>query len=478
VNVGTGPRDQRQPARQRQLAGQRQPAGQRQLASRPDRWWPGRLGRWQGSAGAAQPPPGRLPRLLPPGFSDAPASLAEHLAAHGPLPAWGGSRHWREQLVAEVELAGLAGRGGAGFPTARKLAAVLSSAKRAVVVANGTEGEPISAKDKVLLAQVPHLVLDGAVTAAAIVGATEAVIVAHPAVSDIVADAVTERRRASRRTRGDGVRLRVVPAADSFVAGESSAVVNWIERGVPKPLPTPPRLSVSGLGGRPTLVQNVETLAHLALIARYGAGWFRGLGTAEEPGSMLVTLAGAVRDPGVHEIEIGTPVSSVLGLAGGAAAPLRALLIGGYFGSWVDAESAAAAPFSNAGLRPLRGSVGAGLIVALPADACGLVETARVTRYLAGESAGQCGPCVFGLDAVAGQLERLADGRGADTRLLYRWVGQLRSGRGGCKHPDGTIGMVRSALELFADEIDLHAAGWCCGTSGAAVIPVPAWSQA
>jgi NADH:ubiquinone oxidoreductase subunit F (NADH-binding) len=418
-------------------------------------------------------PAGHLPRLLPDGFTDEPTGLGQHLAEHGPLPALGGSRRWREELITEVELARLAGRGGAGFPTARKLAAVASAGRRAIVVANGTEGEPISAKDKVLLAQAPHLVLDGAVIAASLVGADQAVIVAHPAVTDIVAAAVAQRRRA----RIDQVRLRVVPAALEFVGGEASAVVHWIERGIPKPVTTPQRLSVKGLHGRPTLVQNVETLAHLALIARHGADWFRTVGTASEPGSMLVTLAGAVRDPGVYEIAIGMPVREVLALAGGPSRPLSALLVGGYFGSWVDSAAADALPFSAEGLRPLGASVGAGLLAALPDDACGLAETARVTRYLAGESAGQCGPCVFGLDAVAGQLERLADGRGADLDRLYRWIGQLRSGRGACKHPDGTIGMVRSALEVFSAEIELHGKGWCNGTRETGVIPVPAWSQ-
>jgi NADH:ubiquinone oxidoreductase subunit F (NADH-binding) len=289
-------------------------------------------------------------------------------------------------------------------------------------------------------------------------------------VADIVAVAVTERKRA----RLDRVRISVVPAADRFVAGEASAVVHWLERGVAKPKATPRRLSERGLHGRPTLVQNVETLAHLALIVRYGAGWFRGVGTQAEPGSMLVTLAGAVADPGVYEVAIGTPVAEVLARGGGPAAPLGALLIGGYFGHWVGHARAAALPLSEAGLAPVRAGVGAGLIAALPATACGLVETARITRYLADESAGQCGPCVFGLDAIAGQLERLADGRGPDLARLDRWIGQVGSGRGGCKHPDGTVGMVASALETFGAEIEQHARGWCSGTaSRPGVLPVP-----
>ena len=185
---------------------------------------------------------------------------------------------------------------------------------------------------------------------------------------------------------------------------------------------------------------------------------------------MLVTILGAVREPCVDEIAIGTPIAEVLGAAGGPAAPLQALLIGGYFGTWVDAAAAATRPFSSAGLAELGAGTGAGLIAALPADACGLRETARVTRYLADESAGQCGPCLFGLDAVAGAVERLADGRSTDLRLLHRWLGQV-DGRGACSHPDGAVRLVRSALDLFEPELEHHTQGWCCGTSS--VLPVP-----
>jgi NADH:ubiquinone oxidoreductase subunit F (NADH-binding) len=411
--------------------------------------------------------PDRLPRLLPAGFAAGPARLAEHCARYGPARPAGLDRRRRQALIEEVERSGLTGRGGAGFPTARKLAAVAAQ-HSPVVVANGTEGEPASAKDKVLLARSPHLVLDGAVLAAEMVGAGQAVIVVHHSVREIVEAAIAERRRAG----SDRVRTRVVTAADGFVAGEASAVVGWIERGLPAPTSKPPRLAERGLGGKPTLVQNVETLAHLALIARYGASWFRAVGTVQEPGSMLVTVLGAVHEPCVHEVAIGTPIEEVLGLAGGASAPLQALLLGGYFGTWVSVAAAANLAFSSAGLAAVGASVGVGLIAALPGDACGLAETARVVRYLADESAGQCGPCLFGLDAIAGEFLRLAEGGTSDLDALRRWLGQV-DGRGACRHPDGTVRLIRSALAAFGPEMQQHARGWCCATGTARVLPVP-----
>ncbi|HEY7014102.1 MAG TPA: NADH-ubiquinone oxidoreductase-F iron-sulfur binding region domain-containing protein [Streptosporangiaceae bacterium] len=378
-----------------------------------------------------------------------------------------------DRLIEEVRRAGLTGRGGAGFPTGRKLAAVAAAPGRPVVVANGTEGEPASAKDQVLLATEPHLVLDGAVLAAEMVRARRAVLVVHAAVRDIVDQAVAERVAA----RLDRVRIQVLTAASGFVAGEASAVVHWAERGIPAPVPVPPRLSERGLHGRPTLVQNVETLAHLALIARYGADWFRAVGTPDEPGSMLLTVIGAVRSPGVAEVEIGLPVTEVIARSGGPAAPLSALLIGGYFGTWVPWATVAGRAFSAAGLSGVGAAPGAGLVAALPADACGLTETARLARYLADESAGQCGPCVFGLDAIAHELAALARGQTGGLPLIRRWLGQV-DGRGACRHPDGAVRMIRSALDAFAPELDQHAAGWCTGTSVPGVLPVPAPSRA
>lgn len=411
-------------------------------------------------------PPG-LPRLLA-GVTSAEASstLDQHLAVYGRLPHPG-----TIDLLALVEASGLQGRGGAGFPTATKLRAVAAQRGRPVVVANGTEGEPVSGKDKVLVRYLPHLVLDGAAAAAQALGSREAIV----AVSRADREGVEALSAAidERRTRLDErVRLRAVAVPDGFVAGEETALVQFLNRGVAKPTFTPPRPFERGVGRAPTLVQNVETLAQLALIARFGPEWFRAVGTAAEPGTALVTISGSVAEPGVYEVALGTPLRELVGQAGGVTEHVRAFLVGGFFGSWLGEREAADASLLEADLRPRGARLGARSIVVLPRSACGICETARAMRYLAASSAGQCGPCVYGLDAIARAFERLAAQRSQDERKqLERWIAQVR-GRGACSHPDGAAAFATSALEVFAPEAELHLRGRCEGKRR--VLPIPA----
>jgi NADH:ubiquinone oxidoreductase subunit F (NADH-binding) len=258
-----------------------------------------------------------------------------------------------------------------------------------------------------------------------------------------------------------------VEAAATFVSGQSSAVVAAINGARPVPTTAPPSVHARGVGGRPTLVQNVETLAQLALLARYGPDWFRGLGTRDEPGTRLVTVSGVVRSPGVYEVAGGSPLASVLDLAGGLSMPAQALLVGGYHGGWVPWNTATAnLPHSRTALAGYGADPGAGVVVALSAAQCGLRAGAEIAAYLAGQSAGQCGPCVNGLPAVAEHLARLAAGRAEPSavRELHRVVG-LVEGRGACHHPDGTARLVRSTLATFAAEVELHQAGRCSAAS-------------
>lgn len=414
--------------------------------------------------------PAGLPRLLRGAVSGRALSLAEHVAQHGPTPRVDDP----ERLIELVAAAGLRGCGGAAFPTAVKLDAVRRSRRRAVVVANGAEGEPASGKDRQLLESTPHLVLDGAVLAAQAVGADTAIVClpvrARRARASV--EAALAERDAAERPEAD-LAVEVVP--DRYLAGEETALVNHLNGGGVRPTLVPPRPAERGVARRPTLVDNVETLAHLALLARHGPAWFRSVGTDEEPGSRLLTVSGAVRAPGVVEATARTGLPDLLNAAGGPTTQIAALLVGGYFGSWVPGDAEPGLTLEAASLRRAGATLGSGAIVALPAGSCGLVETARVVGYLADESAGQCGPCVHGLAAIADALHRLASGPGDghEPARLARWCEQVR-GRGACHHPDGAVRLVASALRVFAAEIELHVGGRCSATVAHPVLPVPA----
>jgi NADH:ubiquinone oxidoreductase subunit F (NADH-binding) len=251
---------------------------------------------------------------------------------------------------------------------------------------------------------------------------------------------------------------RIVMMPSGYVTGQETAVTNFVNRGVARPMTQPPRLSERGIGRRPTLMSNAETLAHVALIARHGAEWFRQLGPADEPGSALVTLSGAVRAPGVYEIEHGSELAALVRAAGGVSEPVRAVLMGGYAGTWLDAPAAAALRLSRAALRPLGASLGAGIIVVLPRSACPVAEVTRVAGWMADQSAAQCGPCVNGLASIADTLADVRAGGGGRDAFsdILRWS-ELVIGRGACAHPDGVAAFVTSALRVFTAEFDDHA---------------------
>jgi NADH:ubiquinone oxidoreductase subunit F (NADH-binding) len=334
------------------------------------------------------------------------------------------------------------------------------------VLVNATEGEPLSDKDKMLLRHLPHLVLDGAVLLAAELRTRNIVVAiadtAHPERAALES-ALVERR--SRQHDGR-IAIEVVTVPDRFVSGEETALVQYLNGGPALPTFGAARPSERGIGKRPTLVQNAETVAQVALIARYGPDWFRQLGTEAEPGSALFTLSGAVRRPGVHEAELGVLVRELIARAGGLTKRPRALLIGGYFGTWFPAAEASTLTLDDACLSQRGGSLGARAIAVLPEDACGLCETVQVANYLARESAGQCGPCVNGLAALAGGLERLA-GRptGDEDAAIRRWALQVR-GRGACRHPDGATRFIASAIDVFAAEIEHHRRSGRCPHPG------------
>jgi NADH:ubiquinone oxidoreductase subunit F (NADH-binding) len=404
------------------------------------------------------------PRRLLDGPDGMPRSLAGHRVLLPPPPPPGGRP--QPGVIELVAKAGLRGRGGAGFPTARKMRSVAERRGPRVVVANGTEGEPVSRKDETLLIEHPHLVIDGALWAAAAIGAERVVLAVERSRTEALrsARAALHERGAPAGTMG----VELVETPPRYVAGEESALVHWLNGGDARPT-TAPRPFERGVGGRPTLVQNVETLAHLALIATHGADWFRRVGSPDEPGTMLVTVTASPPHSAVLEAAVGTPLGELIARAGGARP--AAVLVGGFFGAWLP-SSLLHLPLSREALAAHGASPGAGVVLALPEDACGLQETARILGWYAAESAGQCGPCVFGLADLASAAAQLAAGalERHGARRLERWAAEIE-GRGACHHPNGAVRLLTSALRVFAADVERHLAGSPCRARPAFAVP-------
>lgn len=397
--------------------------------------------------------------------------LARYRQVHPrPRPAVAGRPDHR--IIELAEQAGLRGRGGAGFPTGRKLRTVASARKVPTVVVNATEGEPISHKDHFLALRAPHLLLDGAAWAAAAVGADRVQICIDRNDRDAIAQvrsAVAERLH----LEPGGTPVEVLETPPRYVAGEETALVHWINGGEAKPTMTPPRPFEKGVDGRPTLINNAETMAHLALITERGAAWFREQGTADEPGTCLVTVTGAVGQPRVVEVAVGSSLLTVVRAASGLTQPVGAILVGGYFGAWLPGSALETVRLSNAALRPYGAALGCGAVHLLPASGCGVMESARVLDWYSYESAGQCGPCVHGLEALADGMKTLTMSGRTDPAQLERWAGDVER-RGACALPDGAARFIRSALTVFADDIEEHRRGRRCpGSKQAGLLPIP-----
>jgi NADH:ubiquinone oxidoreductase subunit F (NADH-binding) len=411
-----------------------------------------------------------LPRLLAEvDVVGGPVAIGGHLDQWGSLEV----RRTRRNLIDHMEESGLTGRGGAWFPVATKWRSVADARRRPIVVVNGSESEPASSKDSVLLARTPHLVLDGAMAAAAALEASRVMVYTRPHLVAGVEAAVAQRSPLGL----DPVEIDVVGAPEAFVAGQETAVVSALNGRGAKPMFVGLRsIRERGVAGRPTLVHNAETLAHVALVARFGATWFRALGTERAPGTMLLTVRGAPTGDAVVEAPLGAPIREILGLPARAGDEYRGALLGGYGGAWVSMETLLRLLLTEESARQRQTTLGPGVIVLLPRTVCPLAEMARVVRYMAGQSAGQCGPCVHGLPALADAVEALAFapkrlGRQIDPVIA---LSELVEGRGACRHPDGVARFVRSGCRVFTDEVTAHLRRGSCNLVGkSSVLPIP-----
>jgi NADH:ubiquinone oxidoreductase subunit F (NADH-binding) len=376
------------------------------------------------------------------------------------------------QLIDRIEASGLLGRGGSFFPTGTKLRSVAAKPGRHVVLVNGAESEPASKKDLCLMLLRPHLVLEGALLAAHAVGADEVVVYVHDRRAK---DSIDLARRELAQAGASLPKLRTVVAPPSYVAGEQSAAVQWINGHDAKPTIKPPAAHEKGVAGRPTLVQNVETLASLALIAREGAEWFRSAGSPSLPGTLLITLNGAIRRPGVYEIPTGITLEQVLTeYGGGLPDGLQAVLPGGYFAGWLAPEQIwRGIRLDRESMRAAGVGLGSGAITVIPDNVCGLWQAVRLLRFFAEESARQCGPCTFGTVAMADVLQRIARGTPEthDLERLEHYANHMLPKRGACSHLDGATIMARTAFDVFQREIQTHLRHGGCGRPTQSILP-------
>ena len=369
-----------------------------------------------------------------------------------------------QEVIARVEASGLRGRGGAGFPAGRKLALTLECPETPrYVVMNGGEDEPGSHKDRVLMENVPHLLLEGIVLAAYAVQAEKAYLYinrGYEAATRALETAMGEAREAGYwgediAGSGFGVDLVTVAAPSNYVAGEDTAALEVIEGKDPLPRQKPPFPVTAGLFGKPSLVNNVETLANLAPIVARGPEWFRSFGTGESPGTMIFSLGDEMERPGVYELPLGTPLRHLVEECGGGLKDgkrIKAILPGGPSSGFLRPESLDV-PLDHDSLREAGSSIGCGVVKVFTEDDSVLDEVARIADFFARESCGQCPACRMETNMLVALLKKVQDGQGNDALVeQFGKVIAFNKGKGFCSLINMPGPPIESALRLFPEE--------------------------
>jgi NADH:ubiquinone oxidoreductase subunit F (NADH-binding) len=416
---------------------------------------------------------GGLPRLLKGIGTLDPGSLAAYRKAGGYKGLTRAvTERSPEELIAEVEAARLRGRGGAGFPVADKWRAARAvAAERKIVVANLMGADPTSLGDRALAEGNPHLVLEGALIAAAAVGASEAILAvrrdwttAIERLKAAVADAEAAHLAGYLILGTDlSVSVSVWEGSGAYVAGEETALIHALQGDRGMPLIRPPYPATSGLWDAPTVIHNAETLAHVAWIGGHSAKEFAKVGSKEAPGTKLVTIAGAVRTPGVAEVALGTPVEDVIGLAGGSTGTVKAVFVGGPAAGALAADELAGTGYDFDALREVGGHIGSGSVLVTDAATC-MVATARfLLDFSAREACGKAVPCRIGTRRLVEALDRiLAATPRPNDLVLLRELSVKIADTALCRLESLAPRPMLTTLDRFGDEYRSHAERGVC----------------
>ena len=382
-----------------------------------------------------------------------------------------------EGVLQEITESGLRGRGGAGFPTGKKWAFTREYAVEPhYVVLNGGEDEPGSKKDRLLMENLPHLVIEGTILAAYAVGASTAYLYINKEyknASESMAQALAEALAAGlcgKKMLGSDFGLDVVfvAAPPNYVAGEDSAALEVIEQKQPLPRQKPPFPATAGLFAKPTAVNNVETLANVAPIIAQGAKWYRGFGTPESPGTMIFSLNDEVNRPGIYELPFGSSLRLLIEECGGGVKgkkAVKAILPGGPSSAYLSADKIDV-PLDHNSVRAAGSTLGCGVVRIVTEGSCIVEETLRIADFFAAESCGQCPACRMETNTLALLLKKVQQGQGGLPLLeQFGKVISFNKGKGFCNLINMPGPPIESALKLFRADFEFHLANGRCPAS-------------
>jgi NADH-quinone oxidoreductase subunit F len=373
-----------------------------------------------------------------------------------------------EEIIKEISQAGLRGRGGAGFPTGKKWSFTRESVEQPhYLILNGGEDEPGSKKDRLLMENLPHLVIEGVIISAYAIGASKAYLYInanYEAAIRSVTDALAEARNAGylgQSVPGGRFDLDVelVPAPHNYVAGEDTAVLEVIEGKKAWPRQKPPFPVTVGLFGKPTAINNVETLANVPPIILQGAGWYRKFGTADSPGTMIFSLNDDVNRPGIYELPFGTPLRYLIEDCGGGikgGKKIKAIMPAAPSSAYLPADKIDT-PLDHNSMRDAGAALGCGVVRLVGEGTCIVEDVLKVSEFFTAESCGQCPACRMETNALTALLKKVQQGQGGPALLeQFEKVIAFNRGKGFCNLISMPGPPIESALKLFPEDFQSH----------------------
>ena len=373
-----------------------------------------------------------------------------------------------EEIIKQISDAGLRGRGGAGFPTGKKWSLTRESGDQPhYLVMNGGEDEPGSKKDRLLMENLPHLVLEGVIIAAYAIGAAKAYLyinARYDAATKSIQDALDEARAkgywGTNILASDvSLDIGVAQAPHNYVAGEDTAALEVIEGKKPQPREKPPFPVTVGLFGKPTSVNNVETLANVAPIILNGAEWYRGFGTVDSPGTMIFSLNEEVKHPGIYELPFGTPLRHLIeecsgGLKNGNK--IKAIMPAAPSSAFLSPEKLDT-PLAHNAMREAGSALGCGVVRLISEGTCIVEEVIKISEFFTSECCGQCPACRMETNTLTSLLKKVQEGQGGQAILeQFAKVLDFNKGKGFCNLIAMPGPPIESALRLFPKDFEAH----------------------